>query len=368
MKKPSGIYKRGNIYWITYTHAGRQYFESSHSSDMREAKAKLRKKKLDLEAGLKPVKASLTLTVNQLLDSYITQIEHPPTRERYRLSQGALFPICGSCRISDVDAFTFDRFKEWRIKEGVSPAGVNRDLALARAAFNFAIERRMLVHSPLAGVRFFNEEKHKKPPRTISFLEEQRILMCCDVRLRLIVTVLLYTGMRVGIEALRLKWSDIDFDESIITVAQSKTAAGLRGLPMTAFVASELKKWHASTSGISEYVFFNPQRPSTHIQSVKTAWHNALKLAGIARFPIYQCRHSFATRLAGLGVSDTIIDQLLGHSRRDVLRFYTARVPENLRAAVNLLEEMRSAKSEPRAGSKIDVIAERSAMNPTLIN
>lgn len=30
--------------------------------------------------------------------------------------------------------------------------------------------------------------------------------MCCDVRLRLIVTVLLYTGMRVGIEALRLKW------------------------------------------------------------------------------------------------------------------------------------------------------------------
>jgi integrase len=67
-----------------------------------------------------------------------------------------------------------------------------------------------------------------------SFPEEQRILMCCDVRLRLIVTVLLYTGMRVGIEALRLKWSDIDFDESIITVAQSKTAAGLRALPMAA--------------------------------------------------------------------------------------------------------------------------------------
>ena len=51
------------------------------------------------------------------------------------------------------------------------------------------------------------------------------------------------TGMRVGIEALRLKWSDIDFEESIITVAQSKTAAGLRALPMTAFVRSELQKW-----------------------------------------------------------------------------------------------------------------------------
>jgi hypothetical protein len=50
-----------------------------------------------------------------------------------------------------------------------------------------------------------------------------------------------------------------------------------------------LEKWRAGTSGISEYVFFNPQRPSTHIRSVKTAWHNVLKLAG-------------------LGVSDTIID------------------------------------------------------------
>src|ERR1700693_3759002 len=70
---------------------------------------------------------------------------------------------------------------------------------------------------------------------------------------------------------------------------------------MTEFVASELQKWYAATEGISEYVFFNPQRPTTHIQSVKTAWHHALKLAGIPRFPIYQRRHTFATRLGGIG-------------------------------------------------------------------
>jgi integrase len=115
-------------------------------------------------------------------------------------------------------------------------------------------------------------------------------------------------------------------------------------------------------------VFFNPQHPSTHIHSVKAAWHNALKLVGIHRFPIYQCRHSFATRLAGLGVSDTIIDQLLGHARRAVLRFYTARVPEYLREAVNLLERLRSTKTEQFVGSKIDVIEDRPARNQTVIN
>jgi integrase len=174
--------------------------------------------------------------------------------------------------IDKVDVLTFDRFKQLRIKQGVSPAGVNRDLALPRAAFNFAVKRRILLHSPLDGVKLFNEGKHRKPPRTISFAEERKIQMCCDVRLGTIVDTLLDTGMRIGIEALRLKWADVDFEESTITVVQSKTAAGLRVLPMTTLVKYELQKWRTITNGISEYVFFNPQQPSTHIRCVKTAW------------------------------------------------------------------------------------------------
>src|ERR1022692_1075863 len=201
----------------------------------------------------------------------------------------------------------------------------------------------------------------------VAFAGPARV-MCCDTRLRLIVIVLLYTGMRVGIEALRLKWADIDFEEAIITLSQSKTAAGLRALPMTAFVASELEKWHASTTGMSEYVFFNPQRQIPHIRSVKTAWHNVLKRAGLPQFPIYQCRHNFATRLAGLGVSDTIIDQLLGHSRRDVLRFYTARVPEYLRDAIDLLEKLRSAKTGQSNVPEIEAVGEPFEKGSTLIN
>jgi integrase len=368
MSRHPGIYKRGDIYWLTYRWQGRQYFESSHSSDIHDAEALLLTRKTELGAGRKPMRRSETLTVDQLLDSYIAQIEHPATQKRYRLSRNALSLICGHCRITDVDAFTFDRFKEARIKQGVSPAGVNRDLALPRAAFNFAVERRMIAHSLLDGVKLFNESKHRKPPRAISFADEQKILLCCDGRLRVLVITLLDTGMRVGIEALILKWSDVDFEESIITVVQSKTAAGLRALPMTALVKSELRKWYVATKGVSEYVFFNPRRPATHIRSMKTAWHNALRVAGIPRFPVYRCRHSFATRLAGAGVSDTIIDQLLGHSRRDVLRFYTARVPEYLRDASNLLDRLRGEKTTLSSASKMQAAEGTNDKSPTLIN
>jgi integrase len=306
----------------------------------------LSKRKAELRAGRIAARPSEIPTVNELLDSYIAQIENPATQKRYKLSQAVLASVCGDCPITEVDAFTFDRVKDLRRKEGVTPAGVSRDLALYRAAFNFAVERRLLTYSPLNGVKLFNEAKYRKSPRTISFVEEQRILMCCDLRLRTIVATLLDTGMRIGIEALTLKWSDVDFDEATIGVVQSKTTAGLRTLPMTSFVRSELLKWRAATNGISEYVFFNPQQPSVHIRSVKTAWHNTLKLAGVPPFPIYQCRHTFATRLAASGVSDTIIDQLLGHSRRDVLRFYTGRVLEYLRDAIARLDRLRDAKTE----------------------
>jgi hypothetical protein len=67
-------------------------------------------------------------------------------------------------------------------------------------------------------------------------------------------------------------------------------------------------------------------------------------------------------------VSDTIIDQLLGHSRRDVLRFYTARVPEYLRDAITLLDQLRSVKTELSRVSKIEAIEEPRHKGPTLIN
>jgi integrase len=363
----AGVYKRGNIYWITYTWQGRQYFESSHSDDAREAEALLLRRRAELSGGRLAARSSEIPTVDELLNSYICQIENPTTQKRYRLSQKVLSLHCGSSRITQVDAFTFDRFKQFRISKGVSPAGVNRDLALYRAAFNFAVERRLLTHSPLNGVKLFNEAKYRKAPRVLSFEEEDRLLTCCDFRLRTIVITLLESGMRVGIEALRLKWSEIDFEESTITVVQSKTAAGLRTLPMTEFARSELLKWRSATNGISEYVFFNPRSPRAHISSVKTAWHTALKLAGLPRFAIYLCRHTFATRLAAAGVADTLIDQLLGHSRRDVLRFYTARVPEYLRDAIVRLERLRSGKTE-REKARIITVDQGAKNRATPIN
>ena len=96
---------------------------------------------------------------------------------------------------------------------------------------------------------------------------------------------------------------------------------------------------------------FERQSPSVRKPSVRRGcekYHrnsilpNQNKIRGSA-IPAISC--VYATRLAVAGVSDTIIDQLLGHSRRDILRFYTGRVPEYLRDAINRLEQFRAIKA-----------------------
>ena len=323
---------------------GRQIFESSRSHDMRVAVALQRRRKAEIAEGRVVISHAEVPPFSQALQTYIAQIENPNTRKRYQLAADVLLQHMGDRPIDELTPFMFDKFKEVRIAAGVTPAGVNRELALARAVLNSAVERRLIPFSPFNGVKLFNEARCRNLPRTLSWQDEAQIMGCCDLRLRTLIILLLETAMRVGIEALRLRWSEVDFEEGTITVVQSKTVAGRRVIPMSAFCRETLLEWRAKTAGISEYVFFSPQNPTTHIRSVKTAWRNALKSAGIQSLPLYNCRHSAATRLAAAGVQDSTIDQLLGHARRDVLSFYIGRVPEHLRDAISKLEDLRRSK------------------------
>ena len=74
MKKRPGIYKRGKIYWIAYTWQGRQYLESTHSSNIHDADTLLLRRKTELMAGRSPKRQSLTLTVNELLNTRIMKL------------------------------------------------------------------------------------------------------------------------------------------------------------------------------------------------------------------------------------------------------------------------------------------------------
>jgi integrase len=66
-----------------------------------------------------------------------------------------------------------------------------------------------------------------------------------------------------------------------------------------------------------------------------------LKKAGLPFFPIYNLRHTFASRMTGAGVSPLTIAQMLGHSSTQIVPRYSQVLDQNRFDAMKKLEALR---------------------------
>jgi integrase len=157
------------------------------------------------------------------------------------------------------------------------------------------------------------------------------------------------TGMRTG-EMLALHWQDIDLLGGYLRVEKSKSAAGIRTVPISNSCRSELLKW-LSMAGpeFSEWVFPTFTNRRHPLQGGRKAWASTLKKAGLPFFPIYNLRHTFASRMTAAGVSPITIASLLGHNSSQIVPRYAQVLDQNRFDAMKRLESFRqsSISQEP---------------------
>ncbi len=84
----------------------------------------------------------------------------------------------------------------------------------------------------------------------------------------------------------------------------------------------------------SPYLFPSPLDRNRPIGTVKTAWKNTLKRAGVPYFPIYQLRHAFCTRVSKVA-PDAVIQKAMRHSSPETKRFYQLGMVEEVRKAMD---------------------------------
>jgi integrase len=220
-------------------------------------------------------------------------------------------------RLSHITPDLIEDFKDERLAEGLGPATVNRDLAVLRRMLKLAEWKRFIAQSPFAEVEFLEERSIRRKPHIVTFDEEERILAVADPHIRALTVLILETGLRSNREALVLKWDDIDFVSDIILVHESKTAAGVRNVPLSARCKAELLAWrNLLRPGFSPYVFPNMRNPERPLQQIRRSWAKALKLERIEYFWIYNLRHTFASRLSAAGLPDLFVAQMMGTPRQ----------------------------------------------------
>lgn len=271
-----------------------------------------------------------------------------------------------SLRLDEIDARRIEQLRAAWLTAGLAPASANRNLNRLGGVMSRAVEWGVLDAHPLAKVKRLKIDMQGRV-RYLSTDEELALRKAMDDReeairserdnankwradrkkekmidlrslafadhLKPLVIVSLRTGMRQG-EVFNLTWSDINFQNKVITVEGSTSKSGqTRHVPMTDEVFDVLTKWKKQVTG--DFVF--PSKEGKRLDNVKKSWAGLLKLAGVEEFRWHDLRHTFASHLVMKGAHLNTVRVLLGHSDLKMTLRYAHLGSDDTAAAVALL-------------------------------
>ncbi|WP_338966224.1 site-specific integrase [Fusobacterium nucleatum] len=146
--------------------------------------------------------------------------------------------------------------------------------------------------------------------------------------------ILIYTGLRIG-ELMNLKTEDIDLENNILSITESKTIAGIRKVPISEKIINLFKD---NIDYSKEYFLYNKKGGQYNYVNFFQQFQTMLELLNLERHTIHDTRHTFATLLNNANANSTSIIKLIGHSDFSMTEnVYTHKDIEELRKAVNLL-------------------------------
>lgn len=138
------------------------------------------------------------------------------------------------------------------------------------------------------------------------------------------VLILIYTGMRIG-EYLALTPADIKQRQRYIDIKKSKTAAGVRKIPIHRKILPYLIERKADGQIC----------PCQTYDSFRRLWDSAMRAVNMHHTP-HECRHTLATMLDRADVNETTVRMILGHARQGVTKgVYTHKSLADLRKAID---------------------------------
>ena len=314
------LFKRGKIWWTGFYVDGRRFQHSTGTNNRRQAE--LIEQKLKKDANL----ASFNIVVQDphlTFDGLAEQFVAKNTLGRFHLGRlSYLSAFFGSMPVGAITKNTTVEYRQLRqAHDGpLKDATLNRDIAVLRRVFYWALEQGLIATNPLARVQMVRERRIKKP--VVSIAHEDALLKVAKQHLKALIIAAIDTGMRRG-ELFQQVWEDVDLDRGMLFVTRSKTAEGDgREIPLTtrllALLKDKAKQLNQQPSGP---VFTFQGHP---IGDLKRSWATAQRDAELPlRYRFHDLRHTFATRLMEAGVVQDIRMALMGHEPRTVHWGYT---------------------------------------------
>jgi integrase len=248
------------------------------------------------------------------------------TRESYKWMLSHMIPQVGSKRLSKLTPVMIEAAYTELLEGGLAPTSVG---SVHRAFGNCirSAHKKGLISRDVVSL-CDAPRSTKRKPYVLSRVEWGRLVHASrDVPTGLLVEFLLKTGMRVDVEALSVRWSQLDLDTGFAKVAESKTAAGEgRRIPLDMELKERLRSLRRehqelklSTGGDwnpHDFVFVNANGNRQSLTNLRTRMYKRVKSAANvpASLTFHDLRHNCGSYLLSEHVPITMVSKILGHA------------------------------------------------------
>jgi integrase len=340
-KATPGLRKKGEIWHIDKTIAGKKLRESTGEKALEAAERYLEKRIREIRA-IVIYGDRIERTFDDAAARYVEEYDHKRSIERDIATLKAIMPYLGEVELRKIHAGSLERYIKDRKAAGIQAGTLNRDMAIVRRVMNLAAKlwrdeqgRPWLdtvpMFPPIAGV--------KRKPRPISVKEQDRLIKNMPAYLADMALFALHTGLRDQ-EICGMRWdheakvNGLDASVFVITEERAKNEYE-RIVPLNAVARSIVGKYR----GQSDYVFHYKGNRLDRMNN--RAWRKARESAGLPDVRVHDLRHTFGMRLRASGVGLEDRQDLLGHYAGRITTHYSKVEIARLIECVELLCEGR---------------------------
>ncbi len=345
IKHDGGLYKRegSKIWWMQYRDKnGIRQRESTLTGDWDGAQRILRERLQARDNNTLPaLRRGQDLGFGEWSDFYLENFSKPPFRapKTHEVNQRALKHLKAmfeTVKLADITADDIETYLRGRLRQRVlvkanngflqkdllKATTVHQELRVLRRMLNVAVRKKLLFANPCAGVEFPARVDGLFRPHYMAWSEQQRIEFSAPDYLRNVIRIITESGLRIYKELTPMTKEQLDLENALVWIPDSKTPNGVAEVPLTA-IALEAFRSQLAVSGAGPYLFPSDKNPGGYQKTFKTVWKRTLRRAGVRYFRIYDLRSTYATRLSAGGVADEWVTQLLRQGDAKVFKKYS---------------------------------------------
>jgi integrase len=378
LNNEGSIYKReSDGRWVAEITVGRnpsdgklikKYFYGAKQSIV---KTKMENYKKDLENQAKENNSQGDFTFGKWLNEWLSTYKRNNLKVRTFSDYDTMIrlyiaPRLGNISIKDITTKQLqDMYNELLSNGSIKTKGSLsiRTVKYVHTVCSLALEKASNLKMIPENVAVFTElpKNNKKEVEPLSLQEQMQFIKAIKSdKLECVFLLAMGTGLRIG-EILALKWRNIDFGEGTLKVLETvqrvknlkrkdendtktviefnspKTSSSIRVVPIPSAILSKLqlhkerqteeKSLAGSLYTDNDLVFATALGTVTEPRNVERIFYKLIKQSNLRHFNFHLMRHTFTTRLVEKNINFSVLQELLGHSKKGSVTFHYTHAP-----------------------------------------